>query len=471
MGRRLLEGYALGFETSLVMAAAGAIMGIRVGVSLLLGAIAFYAVLGPQLAARGIVTEPGYVHLVRWTVWPASAMMVAAGLVAFALRWRTIVRAMAGLAAVLGWKSQRDDPLARIEVPGSWFALGTITSGIACVLLGNFLFDIPWWMGVLAVLMTFFLSVVAARATGETDITPVSAMGKITQLAFGAIAPPSAATPWTAALTTNLMTANITAGAASHSADLLTDLKSGYLLGGNPRKQTISQLFGVLAGTLFCVPVYSLIVHTPELPVAQAGAAEAGSAASQATNLGTEEFPAPSARVWQAVAEMMAKGTGASPRRDRRDDRRRPGRRSPDARRGIRPPAIPSLDPLGHRNWHRRRHSRLQLHFHVPRSRRSLALDATGAAACRRLHDSRLFGLDRGGIAHGGRHRALAQSVGIGVGAAGMAVVIAFPCYPHQWVRAVVPPPAENFLRTARAARKRAGRNPSPADASLPPLP
>ena len=70
-------------------------------------------------------------------------------------------------------------------------------------------------------------------------------------------------------MTTNLMTASITAGAASHSADLLTDLKSGYLLGGNPRKQTIAQLFGVLAGTLLCVPVYAIIAQPGKLGSAE----------------------------------------------------------------------------------------------------------------------------------------------------------------------------------------------------------
>ena len=37
------------------------------------------------------------------------------------------------------------------------------------------------------------------------------------------------------------------AGAASSSADLLTDLKSGYLLGANPRKQFLAQLAGIFA--------------------------------------------------------------------------------------------------------------------------------------------------------------------------------------------------------------------------------
>jgi len=314
-GRGLLEKLTIGFEGSLIMIAAGAIMGIRVGVSLLFGAIVFYGIIGPILIERGIAT-PGYRGIVAWTLWPATAMMVTSGLLSFAMKWRTILKALTDAFAMFQGTSDvaKDDPMHGIEVPMSWFLIGTFTSGLACVILGYLYFNITPWMGILAVLLTFLLSIVAARATGETDVTPIGAMGKITQLTFGLISPRQAAEagaiaapaapavtggivvpdPITAAnLTTNLMTASITSGAASHAADLLTDLKTGYLLGGNPRKQTISQLFGVLAGTLVCVPVYFLVVDPAKL--------------------GSSELPAPSAKVWQNVAELVAKGPDALP--------------------------------------------------------------------------------------------------------------------------------------------------------------
>ncbi|PMY18170.1 peptide transporter, partial [Pseudomonas sp. FW305-3-2-15-A-R2A1] len=83
---------------------------------------------------------------------------------------------------------------------------------------------------------------VACRATGETDVTPTGAMGKIMQLTYGVLMPQ--------AVTANLMTAAITSGSASASADLLNDLKSGYLLGANPRRQFIAQFSGIITGTL-----------------------------------------------------------------------------------------------------------------------------------------------------------------------------------------------------------------------------
>jgi uncharacterized oligopeptide transporter (OPT) family protein len=286
-GRNLLGTYTIGIEGSLIMVAAGAIMGLRVATSMLVGSLLLYGVIGPLLVDRGIV-ESGYRGLVSWTLWPATSLMVTSGLLSFALKWRTILRAFGGLARLIGSTgAEADDPLAGIEAPVSWFVGGTLLAGATCVMLGHLLFGISWWMGVVAVVVTFFLSIVAARATGETDITPIGAMGKITQLIYGVIAPSN--------ITTNLMTASITSGAASNAADLLTDLKCGYLLGGHPRRQTIAQFFGVLGGTLVSVPAYLFVVQR------------------QPEQLGSAALPAPAAKVWAGVAELLAKGIDALP--------------------------------------------------------------------------------------------------------------------------------------------------------------
>jgi OPT family oligopeptide transporter len=287
---KLMGTYTFGIESSVLLVAAGAIMGLRIAVSLLVGAIVCFGIIGPILVAQGIV-EPGAGagKISSWTLWPASSMMVASGLLSFGFRWRTMVQAVRGLGRLASSDALQDenDPLARVEVPMSWFVLGTLATGAACVGLGYWLFDISLWMGVAAVLLTFLLSIVAARATGETDVTPNGAMGKITQLVYGVLAPSN--------ITTNIMTASLTAGASCHSADLLTDLKTGHLLGGNPRKQMISQLFGVIAGTIICVPAYQIVVG------------------SNPKRLGTPDFPASAAQVWASVAKVLADGYQALP--------------------------------------------------------------------------------------------------------------------------------------------------------------
>jgi uncharacterized oligopeptide transporter (OPT) family protein len=90
-------------------------------------------------------------------------------------------------------------------------------------------------------------------------------------------------------MTTNLMTAQTSAGVAIHASDLLTDLKSGYVLGAKPRHQFFAQFFGVVAGTVFVVPAYMLLIP-------------------DASAIGGDRFPAPAAQSWAAVAKLLANG-------------------------------------------------------------------------------------------------------------------------------------------------------------------
>ncbi len=319
IGRRLHAYGTIGFEGSTIMLAAGALMGIRVGASMLLGAVVFFGVLAPLLDAHGIIAiEPGgkaFRGITTWTLWPAVALMVTAGLTNLALRWRVIARALGELGSIFGGRSKQKSAAAHVEVPTSWFLIGVGATGTACVVLGWLLFRITPWMGALAVLLTFVLSIVAARATGETDVTPIGAMGKITQLTYGVIAPGN--------MTTNLMTASITAGAASHSADLLSSLKTGYLVGANPRRQAIGQLFGILMGVLVAVPIYTIIVRTPPFdPQRQEAAAKTPAATARInveddltkTNLMSNQFPTPAVVVWYKVAQLLSEGVKKLPK-------------------------------------------------------------------------------------------------------------------------------------------------------------
>lgn len=277
-GRPLLD-YTLAFEGSLVMVAAGAIMGFRAAWSMMLGAAINYGLLAPEMYARGVIDPKlGYKHIVAWSVWFGSAMILTSGLLAFAFQWRTVVRAVKSVSAAFGGPQTLEE-LA--EVPMTWFFAGVAVLGPVVVFLEWFLFGIHVWMGILSVVMGFFIAIVACRATGETDTTPTGALGKITQITYGVLDPGD--------MTTNLMTANVTGGVGLHAADLLTDLKSGYLLKADPRQQFWAQFFGVLAGSFFVVPAYRLLIPT-------------------AADLGGDKWPAPGAQTWKSVAELLAKG-------------------------------------------------------------------------------------------------------------------------------------------------------------------
>ena len=189
----------------------------------------------------------------------------------------TVSRAVKSLAGAFRGKTQQDDG----EVPMLWFVVGVAAIAPVVVFLEWFLFAIKPWMGLLSIVLGFFIAIVACRATGETDTTPTGALGKITQVTFGALDPGN--------VTTNLMTANVTGGVGLHAADLLTDLKSGYLLKADPKQQFWAQFFGVVAGSVFVVPAYRLLIPT-------------------AAELGTDKWPAPGAQTWKGVAMLLAQG-------------------------------------------------------------------------------------------------------------------------------------------------------------------
>ena len=367
-----LSRLTIGFEPSLIMVGAGAIMGIRAGISLLVSAIVCYGLVGPYVLNHGWV-DPN-VFRQKWALWPGVGLLVTSGLTGFFWRWRTIVRAFGNLGKlVTGRGGEEEDPLRDIEAPQKWFLWGTLVSGAACIVLGMLFFQITWWMGVLAVVATFFLALVASRATGETDITPTGAMGKITQLIYGVLAPGN--------MTTNLMTASITGGAAIHAADLLTDLKSGYILGANPRKQLIAQLWGVVAGTVFVVPAYFLLDQAGgdrQRQVARASGAGVG-----------------------GCCEGARQGTRrASDRRARRLAPRRARRDRAGGHRGARAERKEEVHALLGRRGDRVGHPRLQQLLDVPRRALGLDLPPGEPAEGRALQLGGCVGDHRRRIAH-----------------------------------------------------------------------
>lgn len=276
---RPLSDYTFAMEGSLIMVGAGAIMGFRAAWSMLLGSIINYVGLAPWLYEEGIIDPKlGYKSIVAWSVWFGSSMILTSGLLAFAFQWKTVIRALRSVGSAFG--SDRDG-MDNAEVPMSWFFIGLAIIAPLVVFLEWYLFDIKIWMGLISVFMSFFIAIVACRATGETDTTPTGALGKITQISFGALDAGN--------VTTNLMTANVTAGVGIHAADLLTDLKSGYLLKADPRQQFWAQFLGVLAGSVFVVPAYHLLIPSADL-------------------LGSDKWPAPGAQTWKGVAELLSKG-------------------------------------------------------------------------------------------------------------------------------------------------------------------
>jgi uncharacterized oligopeptide transporter (OPT) family protein len=262
---------------------AGFLIGPRVVLSLVVGAFIAWGVLGPLAQQYG--WAPGDVMDYKqgprgWILWPGVALMVSEALTSVAMSWRTFFRALRFPAAI-DQAAQADNQY----IPNHWWIGGLGAGSVVTLVIAQTVFGIPWYLSLIAIALSAVLSTVATRSVGETDINPVGGMGKVTQLVFGGLAPGQ--------MTTNLMAAAITGGGASQAADMMQDLKTGYLLRAAPRKQFLAQLTGIFAGILFAVPVYELLTN--------------------AYALGGEKLPAPAAFAWKAMAELLNNGLGALP--------------------------------------------------------------------------------------------------------------------------------------------------------------
>jgi len=287
---------ALGLELhpSLLLFGFGAIVGPKVGVSLLLGTLLAWVLLPPELLSLGwVIPASGdtswYEVMLEWLLWPGVSLMVSGALASFLISIGRIIHQRMRWRAAAG----PDEPDAA-HMPGGEFyfsgkrlAVILIVGAVLAVVAQRWIFGIAIWLAVVAFLFSFLLAVVAARVSGETGIPPIGALGKVTQMTFGFLSPGNT--------TVNLMSANVTGGAAGQCSDLLHDLKTGKMIGANLGAQVVAQMFGILSGALAGSAAYLILIPDPK------------------AMLLTPEWPAPAVATWAAVAEVLAVGMAAVP--------------------------------------------------------------------------------------------------------------------------------------------------------------
>ena len=117
MGRTVM------FDWDPIFLAAGALTGLRVSASMMLGGTLCWAVFVPILQQQGVITGSGFRDVVQWTLWGGVACMVTSGLLSFALQWRSVFRAFRNLGSMFSrgrrpGRSAKSTPSKR-RCPGS----------------------------------------------------------------------------------------------------------------------------------------------------------------------------------------------------------------------------------------------------------------------------------------------------------------------------------------------------------------
>ena len=316
LGLHELARRGFGIRLDFALVGGGMLMGEKVGYSVLAGAIIAWGMIGPLAESKGWVSDTENVFNMKngargLLLWPGVTFMAvdsfsqlfkAMVIAKFATSndSSTITTTTTTTITSSNELQQRSDNIKHdseevdndatlsatpfsIEenVPRNWWITGLLFAVFSSMVSQRILFGLKLTTSIMSIPVGLFMTYIAIRCAGETDINPIGPMGKIIQLIFAFLDPGQ--------LIANLVTAAVACGGAGQAGDLMHDFKCGSILRLPPRTQLIAQMLGVPFGVLGAVPSFLLFLRTYEL--------------------GGDEYPAPSAFAWKAVAEVL---TGSS---------------------------------------------------------------------------------------------------------------------------------------------------------------
>lgn len=287
------------------MIGVGGLMGIMVATSVMLGAFINFVILAPiiiqhgEIAARvlpsGAVVAISRAEIVnQWALWWGVTMMVVGSLVSLLARPEIFINAFKSLRGKKGATPAGSDVLGDIEVPLWVSFVGVPIFSVLGAWVTHAFFGVPWLLAFISLPLIFVLTIICTNSMALTSWTPTGSLAKITQFTMGAIDRTNPAS--------NLIPAGMTGEIASNAANLLSDIKPGYMLGGKPRHQVIGHVIGIFAGAMAAVPLFFLLFLPPD----------ASGVRSTATIV-SEQFAMPAALQWKGVSEIIAKGISSLP--------------------------------------------------------------------------------------------------------------------------------------------------------------
>jgi uncharacterized oligopeptide transporter (OPT) family protein len=288
----------------LSMFGVGGLMGMAVATSCLIGGFLNFVVLAPIMIEHGDIVQrvlangkvvpisrPEIVN--QWSMWWGVTMMVVGSLVGLLAKPDLFTKAF---KSVVGRKPAAStavepgsDVLKHIEVPLWVSYVGVPIFSVIGAAVTHEFFGVPLLLSFISLPLIFVLTVICTNSMALTSWTPTGALSKITQFTMGTIDRTNPAS--------NLLPAGMTSEISSNAANLLSDIKPGYMLGGKPRHQAMGHVIGLIGGSLASVPLFFLLFLRPD----------ANGVRSPSTII-SDQFAFPAVVQWKGVAEIIAHG-------------------------------------------------------------------------------------------------------------------------------------------------------------------
>ncbi|KAK9447304.1 OPT oligopeptide transporter protein-domain-containing protein [Limtongia smithiae] len=290
-GTSLAKNWLWTFQPSPAYVGQGVIMGLPTVSGMLLGAVLGWGILAPMATKMG--WAPGPIDDWKtggqgWILWISLAIMVVDSIISFSVvvgmsLYRSFERKRLEYTSIPAERMQPTDEIDEeeeaddavdivdedVDAPPEHLVSDIVTYGgiagttLLCIVAIKIVFPVtPLYAIFAAVFIAFVLSILGVRALGETDLNPVSGIGKISQLLFALIVPRS--NP--AAVLINLIAGGVAEAGAQQAGDLMQDLKTGHLLGASPKAQFYAQVIGTAYSVLLSTIVYRLYNAVYEIP-------------------------------------------------------------------------------------------------------------------------------------------------------------------------------------------------------------
>eukprot|EP01084_Bolivina_argentea_P182766 315469_1 len=316
--------YLWNIDFSLSYVGQGMIAGTNVGLSMLLGAIIGWAILGPMAVIKDWV-QPNGPNIdwqnseEGWVLWVSLSIMLGESLTSlFIILFKAIIPILccrnntiiqhehtgAEMSAIhtnnpqglnqtlldkIDNKTINSVKIPIVEpdednIPSKIWMSGLLVSCLFCIISLSLIskLQLKWYEAALALFFALIISILSIRALGQTDMNPVSGVGKVSQIFFSLISPGN--------VIGNLIAGAMSEASAAQSGDMLQSFKAGHLLSASPRLQFYGALIGTMGSILFSVMAYYLFISVyPDMP--------------------NKEFEIPAAELWLNMAQLLNGGS------------------------------------------------------------------------------------------------------------------------------------------------------------------
>jgi len=323
----------------------GMLVGLNTAFSWFGGTVVAWGLIGPLLVKYGVcvgqqpyedekwsvwtsfnamtnIGKPGWVSSPRyWMLWPGVMALVVYSMVEFLIHGRVLYdgikfayregcrslnnkleargKSSSYLSRQAGKLTEGDSLVEDFAPPSqqvpTWIWLsGTIVIACAACVIGHFQFHMNAGLAFFACILGLIFAFLSIHGGAVTDVTPLTASAKASQLVYGGITQPIAHHDIAGAQRINLIAGSIASGTANVASDLTSDFRTGFLLRTPPHLQFYAQALGTIVSIFLAPGIFVLFMA-------------AYPCIWQEDLLGDPNCPfkAPSVFAWRAVAEAV----------------------------------------------------------------------------------------------------------------------------------------------------------------------